>query len=127
MIVCQKEILDSNQQIKNCLQRHEVTIERLSRLFEHLTNITHSTLFETRAKSVCVFSLGKTSTTNQATKQLRSKQIPQLFGSTSYYGSPKQDVIDCSEKFNRKCDDIQLDDSQRSAIARGLMTKNALL
>jgi hypothetical protein len=67
------------------------------------------------------------STIDQATKQLRSKQINQLFESTPFSGDRSQDVVDWLDEFNRKGDDINLDDIQRLSVARGLMKDDAKL
>ena len=60
-------------------------------------------------------------------KQLRSKQLTHLFESTPFFGTAVQDVVDWLDEFNRKCDDIQLDETQRLSIARGLMKDDAKL
>jgi hypothetical protein len=47
--------------------------------------------------------------------------------STPFSGSRTQDVVDWLYEFNRKCDDIKLDDTQRLSVTCGLMASDAKL
>ncbi len=70
-----KQILNDYREIKNSLQRHQITIDKLIQLCDQLTttnnpgSLTNPTTSPTPTPS----------TTNHATKQLRSKQISPLF------------------------------------------------
>ena len=127
----QQQLLEDNRQFRQCLQRHDAAIENLIQLLQRLTETRDMSPSIKSATSMPVHnnsqSLCSMSSTDQSTKQLRSKQISQLFESTSFSGSPMQDVVDWLHEFNRKCDDIVLDDVQRLSIARGLMTDDAKL
>jgi hypothetical protein len=47
--------------------------------------------------------------------------------STPFSGSRTQYVVDWLYEFNRKCDDIKLDDTQRLSVTCGLMASDAKL
>ena len=112
LLHAQQQILEENRQFRECLQQHDLAIDQLTQLMGRLT-----------AKQNAPTPLSP----DQSTKQLKSKQISQLFDSTPFSGSPAQDVIDWLYAFNLKCDDISLDESQRLSIARGLMVADAKL
>ena len=132
IIKFQKEILAENQQFKHSLHQHEIAINNLVQLFDRLTDTKPSTgsikpELTTDVGTVNSSTGTLTSNLDPATKQLRAKQISQLFESTPFSGSATQDVVDWLHEFNRKCEDIRLDDTQRLSIARGLMKNDAKL
>ena len=132
LIQVQQQILTEHRQFQHCLQRHDVAIDNLVQLLNKLTetkNVIPSITPPTTATITPLTASHSTSTSNtdQSTKQLRSKQISQLFESSPFSGSPVQDVVDWLHEFNRQCDDILLDHTLRLSIARGLMTDDAKL
>jgi len=122
----QKQIYD-DQEVKDSLQRHELAIEKILQAIDRLTIMHNSVVLTEPTTSLSDAPTIPSSTTDHATKQLRSKQISQLFESTAFSGSRSQDVVDWLDEFNQKCDDIRLDDTQRLSIARGLMKNDAKL
>jgi hypothetical protein len=127
----QKYLAEDNRCFKECLQRQQTTIDTLTELLLQLKSGNHAisptTDTSLDAPSSILTSPPIPSTTDQATKQLRSKQLTQLLEATPFSGSRAQDVVDWIHEFNRKCDDIKLDDKQRLSIARGLMKNDAKL
>ena len=126
IIQCQKQILEENQHYKYSLNQHEIAINNLVQLIDHLTDtkapigaIKPETT--THVGTVNSSSVTLASNRDPATKQLRAKQISQLFESTPFSESAIRDAVDWLHEFNRKCEDIMLDDPQRLSIARGLM------
>jgi hypothetical protein len=112
LLHAQQQILEENREFRECLQQHDLAIDNLTQLIGRLTARQNAPT---------------AASTDQSSKQLKSKQISQLFDSTPFSGSPSQDVIDWLYAFNLKYDDISLDDSQRLSIARGLMIADAKL
>jgi hypothetical protein len=132
LIQVQQQILEEHRQFQHCLQRHDVAIDNLVQLLNQLTetkNVIPSIAppTTTSVTTLTASHSNSTSHADQSTKQLRSKQISQLFESTPFTGSPTQDVVDWLHEFNRQCDDILLDNAQRLSVARGLMTDDAKL
>ena len=118
----QQQILEKHRQFQHCLQRHDVAIDNLVQLLNKLTETKNVIPSITPPTTTTITPLtashsSSTSHTDQSTKQLRSKQISQLFESTPFTGSPTQDVVDWLHEFNRQCDDILLDNAQR--LSRG--------
>jgi hypothetical protein len=70
-----KQILDDYRVIKNSLQRHEIAIDKLIQLFDHLTTTNNSGSLTEHTTSPTP----TPSTTDHAAKQVRSEQISQLF------------------------------------------------
>ena len=125
----QRQLLADNEQLKQSLQHHEATIDRLVKFCNNLhvgnaTPLVHTTSSTAASTSHAIPSV---SAGDHTMKQLRSKQLTHLFESTPFAGTAAQDVVDWLDEFNRKCDDIQLDDGQRLSIARGLMKDDAKL
>jgi len=115
----QNPTLEDYQDMKVWLQQQEVNMNKLLKLYDQVNNK------DTKFSSIVPVT--PASTIDQATKQLRSKQINQLFESTPFSGDRSQDVVDWLDEFNRKGDDINLDDIQRLSVARGLMKDDAKL
>jgi hypothetical protein len=132
IISFQKHSLENDRQVNDRLQEHEIAINKLTKLFDRLNlmNNTISSIEPTTSllvpSTVCT-QLHTTSTTDETTKHLRSKQMSQLFESTPFSGSRTQDVVDWLDEFNGKCNNIKLDNTHRLSVARGLMTGDAKL
>lgn len=132
MIQIQQLILEEHRQVQHCLQRHDVAIDNLVQLLNKLTETKSGipSIIPPTTKTVLPLTTphsSSASNTDQSMKQLRSKQISQLFESTPFTGLPTQDVVDWLHEFNRQCDDILLNDAQRLSVARGLMKDDAKL
>jgi hypothetical protein len=133
LTISQKQLLDDNRQLKDCLQRHEVTIDFLNRSLTKVHSTTNAAPLEHHDTSSNEPAMMTTqqqpsvSATDQAAKQLQSKRITQLLDSTPFTGSTSQDVMDWFDEFSSKCDDVKLDDMQRVSVARGLLTGVAKL
>ena len=129
LLFYQKQRMEDNRQLKQSLQQHELTIDQLVKLYSNLQ--TDNSMSPGHRVSVAATplttSIQSVSTGDHTTKQLRSKQLTHLFESKPFSGSAAQDVVDWLDEFNRKCDDIQLDDAQRLSIARDLMKDDAKL
>ncbi|CAF2185166.1 unnamed protein product [Rotaria magnacalcarata] len=123
IIQCQTQILAENQQFKHFLNQHEIAINNLVQLIDRLTDTKASigaikSEITTHVGTVNSSSVTLASNLDPANKQLRAKQIYQLFESTAFSESAIQDVVDWLHEFNRKCENIMLDDTQRLSIAR---------
>ena len=140
LLIKQDLLLDENKQLKQHMTKQQITIDNhtqaIAAIRETKTSYgklstkpappppTTTTLLET---TIPVVINTEHHIKQQTAKQLQSKRINQLLDSTPFSGSTSQEVSDWIDDFIYKCDQLQLDESQRLSVAIDLLKGNAKL
>ena len=140
LIIKQDLLLEENKQFKQEIATQQITIKNLSQAVktiqeaniagQHVSTIKSSIPSETPVSLEATSDVtknGKSNLKELAAKQLQSKRIDQLLNYTPFSGSTSQEVSDWIDDFSNKCEQLQLDDTQRLSIAIDLLKGNAKL